>query len=178
MGVFIDREVTNIFQKELNTMKLTWMQTIKLGKNVVSQKLDNYGKAYDRSDNYFKLCSLLYKHEKQLHSTEDTHTEEAQEDKGCVGVTVETVKVRAEQSFTIAQLMDYRQRYLSMRSYCLDWFDRAYRGKIGVPGAIIKNAELMWNHYHKSDRYSQLKMVYDYCYRFDYVSKSNHAIVV
>lgn len=45
---------------------LTWKQTIKLGKKVVTDRLRELGIKFDVKEQYFRLCSLLYKADKQM----------------------------------------------------------------------------------------------------------------
>ncbi|MDJ0690374.1 MAG: hypothetical protein QNJ41_17930 [Xenococcaceae cyanobacterium MO_188.B32] len=118
-------------------------------------KLDCYHVQYDRAENYLRMCNKLYK----------------------LQLVREKVKVISARQWTIDELRDYRARYLAMRSYCLDWFKRASEGNIDAPQALIANAKLMWDFYSKSDRYSQLKMIYSYCFRFDYIQNNEIEII-
>lgn len=45
----------------MTNSKLTWKQTIKLGKQEVVRQLGDRGIVFDIKTQYFKLCSLLYK---------------------------------------------------------------------------------------------------------------------
>ena len=45
--------------------KLTWKETIKLGKDKVTAMLNELGISYNHIKHYFKLCSLLYRNMKQ-----------------------------------------------------------------------------------------------------------------
>ena len=148
---------------------MTWKETIKLGKNVVCTKLNCYELVYDHATNYLKLCSQLYKHEQSITQEDSLRTKGiAKRTEGVakrMGVTRETVI--AQKEWTSDQMRDYRQRYLGMRNYIQDWFDRANNGELTVNAGVFINAQKIWNHYRSLDRYSGIKKVYNYLYRFD-----------
>ena len=146
---------------------ITWLETVKLGKDTVGEKLDSYGITYDRATNYFKLCSLLYQHIKSELIAQETIAQES-----CVGVMVEPA-VYVEKEWTVDKMRDYRAKYHGMRNYINNWFDRVKMGKISVPDGILTNAIKMWDYHKQIDKYRNIKIVYDYLYRFDYPSRSN-----
>lgn len=143
-------------------MNNKWIETIKLGKNVVYTKLSTYHIRFDSSMNYFKLCSLLYQHEKELHVKEEAIAQE----EPCVGA-IETVEVIENKKWSKEHIRDYRQRYLGMRNYIQDWFDRANTGELAVNPGILIDTTQMWQHYKKVDKYSGIKRVYNYLYLHD-----------
>ena len=45
----------------------TWIQTIKLGKTTIVAELKRHNITHDVCENYFRLCSKLYRHNKARH---------------------------------------------------------------------------------------------------------------